>query len=102
MDSMEVKMATTMSGRIDLLRVERGEVLISLDNDPATGPLNNWFILEGEHGRFNAAFSLALAAAANRWPVTIRIGGSGEIDPKVAATIRRITVGWRAGDFDND
>jgi len=95
---MEVRMATIVTGRIVQVRVEREEVLISLDNDPASGPLNNWFSLEAEHHRFNAAFSLALAAAANRWPVTIRIGGSGEIDPAVKATIARISVRWTAGD----
>ena len=95
-------MANSMTGQIVNIRVERQDVVISLDNDPAKGPRNNSFILRGDHFRFNAAFSLTLAAAANRWPVRIRIGGDGEIDSAAEATVRYISVAWRADHLDDE
>ena len=95
-------MADSMTGKIIEFRVERQNVVIYLDNDPAEGPKGNYFILQSSQGEFNAAFSLALAAAANRWPVRIRIGGDLPIDPAVEATVRYIGVAWAAGGFGND
>lgn len=95
-------MADSMTGKIIEFRVERENVVIYLDNDPAKGPKGNFFILKSDQGEFNAAFSLALAAAANRWPVRIRIGGDGQIDPAAEATVRYIGVAWAAGGSGND
>jgi len=88
-------MANKLGGKITELLVDRGQVNIVLDNDPTQGPKFNRFVLEQEHTSFNSAYSLLLAAAANRWPVSIRIGGDGEIDANVEATVKRVAVGFR-------
>ena len=50
----------------------------------------------------NALYSLALAAAANRWPLRIRIEGEDQIDPGREAAIRHMAVAWEAGVPDVD
>jgi hypothetical protein len=96
-------MATRISGRIIALTVARQEVIIGLDNDPAQGPKDNVLhLLNADHANFNALYSLALAAASNRWPVTIRIAGDGQISQAEVANVSRLAVGWRADDLDLD
>jgi hypothetical protein len=53
-------------------------------------------------GEFNAASSLALAAAAHCRLVTIRIAGDAQIDRAVGAKVRHIDRAWTAGSFDNE
>jgi hypothetical protein len=87
-------MAIRMSGRIVELRGERDGTVIILDNPPNTGPLNNEWLLERNHQNYNALYSLALAAAANRWSITVRIAGSAQINFNVAAAVGHLAVGW--------
>ncbi|MGK6309788.1 hypothetical protein [Variovorax sp. DT-64] len=91
-------MATRLTGKVVGLGADREGVNIVLDNDPAIGPKDNQWTLENGHSNFNALFSLALAAAANRWPLVIRIQGDGQIDPAVPASIRNMAVSWKADD----
>jgi hypothetical protein len=87
-----------MTGRIETINIDRHEVRIQLDNDPKDGPKDNVFILRDDHANRTAIFSLALAAAANRWPVTIRVAGDAEqIDTSTEASIHLFGVVW-AGD----
>lgn len=87
-------MAVRLTGKIKTLVADRREVIIELDNDPSNGPLGNIWHLDREHGNFNAIYSLALAAAANRWPITIRISSDVEIDSSVEAGIKSLGVAW--------
>jgi hypothetical protein len=87
-------MAVRLVGQIVELRVARNGTFIQLDNPPNTGPLNNEWLLERVHENYNSLYSLALAAAANRWTVTVRIAGSGQIDPNVEAAVGSIEVRW--------
>jgi hypothetical protein len=99
----EGRMAIRMTGKITIINVDRDFVLITLDNDPSVGPLDNVFVLNRTtHVNYNAVYSLALAAAANRWPVTIRIAGGGEINSATTAEIHLLGVGWTAGGFASD
>lgn len=83
-----------MAGRVIELLVTRDAVNIVLDNDPAVGPKQNRWILRNDHQNYNALYSLVLAAAANRWPLVIRIAGDGPIDPKQEAEVAFIGVAW--------
>jgi hypothetical protein len=82
------------SGRVMQLGVIREGVNLVLDNDPADGPKDNQWLLPNAHSNFNAIYSLALAAAANRWIVGIRIAGDAEIDPNREAEVARMGVSW--------
>ena len=85
-------MPTRLSGQIIGIRTDRVGAAIALDNDPSTGPLNNEFILLGDHAQFNAVYSLALLAATNHWSILIRIGGNEPIDPAKQATVKYIST----------
>jgi hypothetical protein len=89
-------MATTVTGRIIKFHVDREAAIISLDNDPKDGPKGNVWTLKRDHSNYNALYSLALAAAANRWTVRILIEGTSEIDPNREANIRRLAVDWES------
>ena len=90
-------MTNRISAKVIGLGADRDGATIMLDNDPTIGPKDNVFRLELNHGNYNALYSLALAAAANRWPLRIRIAGNGEIDPGVEATIATLGVAWGEG-----
>ncbi len=87
-------MATRLSGRIKTLVGDRGHVVIELDNNPELGPKGNIWFLQKDHRNFNALFSLALAAASNRWKITIRIEGDSAINSEVDANIKSIGVAF--------
>jgi hypothetical protein len=78
---------------MELVVTREGATLI-LDNDPADGPKDNRWLLPNGHSNFNALYSLALAAAANRWILVIRIAGDAEIDPNREAEVGRMGVSW--------
>ncbi|MHA7207931.1 hypothetical protein [Arthrobacter sp. MDT1-65] len=88
-------MATKLSGFIIAIRVDRVGVAIALDNDATIGPLNNEFRLLPDHSQYNAIYSMALLAAANHRGVLIRIGGDGQIDPTLEATIKMLSCDFR-------
>jgi hypothetical protein len=82
------------SGRVLELVVTREGATLMLDNDPANGPKDNRWLLPSGHSNFNALYSLALAAAANRWILVVRIAGNSEIDPNAEAEVARMGVRW--------
>lgn len=88
-------MAVRVSGKIVTLIGDRPGLIIQLDNDPAMGPKDNVWLLKEDHRNYNGLFSLTLAAAANRWPITIRIEGDSQIDPTIDAAIKTISVVWK-------
>jgi len=88
-------MATRMTGKVIGLAVDRDGTSIVLDNDPSLGPKDNQWRLKLDHSNYNALYSLALAAAANRWTLMIRIEGDGQIDPALVASIRHMAVDWK-------
>lgn len=94
-------MAIRITGRIIGLRIDRGETFISLDNDPAQGPKDNVWHLANDDPNYNAQYSLALAAASNRWPVTIRVAGDGQISQGQEGFFKSISVVWAPLDFDD-
>ena len=85
-------MATRAQGKITTLIADRVGAAVILDNDPATGPKENVWRLGLDHVNYNALYSLCLAAAANRWSVTIRIAGDEAIDAAREAAIKSIGV----------
>ena len=95
-------MATSVTGKVTFLLVDRKGAFISVNNDPAIGPKDNAWRLKIDHSNYNALYSLALAAAANRWPLRIRIEGEDQIDPGREAAIRHMAVAWEAGVRDVD
>lgn len=87
-------MANRLTGRIFDLNVQRDDIAIQLDNMDAEGPKDNVFLLKADHGNRNALYALALAAAAHRWRVTIRIAGGGEITSTETAEVGWLAVRW--------
>jgi hypothetical protein len=83
-----------VDGRIISIAAGHDGTDIMLDNDPAVGPLNNVLGLRSDHDNYNAIYSLALAAAANRWVVRIGIEGAESVDPQRAAVVKLIRVTW--------
>lgn len=92
-------MAIRITGRIVGLRVDRRVTFISLDNEPAQGPKDNVWLLANDDPNYNAQYSLALAAASNRWPVTMRIAGDGQIGPDQEGFFKTIGVAWAPLEF---
>ncbi len=95
-------MAVRVIGTVIRLYADREGAVIALDNDPSLGPKGNEWRLKLDHSNYNALYSLTLAAAANRWPLSIRIEGSAEIDPEREAAIKLLRVNWGAGGPDDD
>jgi hypothetical protein len=95
-------MAHFATGKIIRLnpRIRTLSTFIRLDIDPKTGPKDGYFELKLESENYNALYSLALAAAANRWPITIRT--DGEIQDTEFAEIQYMLVDWEAGQSDDD
>jgi hypothetical protein len=87
-------MATRVNGRVSTLVADRGGTFITLDNDPSSGPKDNVWLLKADHGNYSALYSLALAAAANRWVLVIRIEGDAVINPNEDAAVKSLGVAW--------
>ena len=91
-------MAVRVTSTVSQLYV-RGEITyIMLDLPPEHGPKDNLYGLRLDLPNYNALFSLALAAAANRWPLTVRIIGPGDISSDKPAFVNYLVVNWSAGD----
>jgi hypothetical protein len=95
-------MAIKSTGRIIGLRIDRTQTLITLDADTSQGPKDGWWHLSHADTNYNALFSLALAAASNRWPITIRVSGDGQISPDKEGHFKYLSVHWAALDLDDD
>lgn len=87
-------MATRSVGKVKSIVADRSGVVIELDNEPSLGPKDNVWLLKQDHRNYSALFSLALAAAANRWALTIRIEGGGEIDSSLDAAVKSFGVAF--------
>ena len=86
-------MSVRASGTIARLYVRQDVTYVQLDIDAATAPKDGYFTLEQRHPNYNAQYSLLLAAAANRWTVTIRVVGD-DISPANESKINYLTVDW--------
>ena len=95
-------MAHFATGKVIRLnpRIRTLSTFIRLDIDPKTGPKDRYFELKLENENYNALYSLALAAAANRWPLTIRT--VGEFQDTEHAEVQYMLVDWEAGQPDDD
>lgn len=88
-------MAVRVSGKVAGIGVDREGTLIILDNDPALGPKDNQWRLKLDHSNYNALYSCTLAAAANRWSISIRIEGDQEINAGREAAIKSIGIDFQ-------
>lgn len=91
-------MAVRATGRVLRFSIQQEAVWVRIDVEPALRPLENWFKLPVETPNYNSFFSMVLAAAANRWPLTIR--ATKEIVTTEEAVVKFMVVGWEAGDDD--
>ena len=85
-------MSNRATGKVVWINVLDEETLITLDIEPENAPLEQAFLLARTDPNYNARYSLALSAAVNRLPLTIRT--AGEIDPKQYAGIRWMAISW--------
>jgi len=96
----------TATGKVIRLYANPNGTFIRLDIAPKTAPPDGYFRLRLSHPNYNALYSLALAAAANRWPLRIRIEGEEAInlkDPvKNPAVVQNLVVDWEGGQDDAD
>jgi hypothetical protein len=92
-------MATRATGRVIRFGVAEDAVNIRLDIDASLRPLDNWFKLPVDKPNYNSLFSLVVASAANRWPLTIR--ATKEIVATEPAIVKFMVVGWEGGDDDD-
>jgi hypothetical protein len=73
-------MAThNFDGRITALIPRANETFISLDLPAAAQPADGQFVLPVSHANYDSIYSLALAAAINRY--TVRVRTTEDIDP---------------------
>ena len=86
----------TMTGKVARLYVRRDITYIRLDNAKASGPKENYFGLQMDAPNYNALYALALAAAANRWPLTIKIRAEAGISSERDAFVDYLFVDWQA------
>jgi hypothetical protein len=84
------------TGRITELYVAQDMCAIILDIPAAEAPNNGFFSLPLNTPNYNAMYSLILAAAANRWPLKIRVSGNAPITPALNAIVEYVVVDWPA------
>ncbi len=92
-------MAMRATGKVIRLFPHSRTTFIRLDIEPEAGPKNGYFELKLDNKNYNALYSLALAAAANRWPLTIRT--VAEIVPEETAEIQYMVVDWQSDQADD-
>jgi mRNA-degrading endonuclease toxin of MazEF toxin-antitoxin module len=86
-------MAThNFDGRITALIPRGNRTLISLDLPEAAQPAEGQFVLPVSHANYNSIYSLALAAAINRY--TVRIRTTVDIDPGDPGEVMYTWVRW--------
>ena len=93
-------MANRATGKIIRISARSHTTFIRLDIDPKDWPNGGYFELRLENGNYNGLYSLALAAAVNRWPLTIRT--EGEIVAANEAVVQYMVVDWEASQPDTD
>ncbi len=93
-------MANRLEGKVSRLYVRGETTFIKLDTDPEVSPLNGYFELKLDNKNYNALYSLALAAAANRWILHIRNRDpitNDEIVKTREGEVLYLFVDWAAG-----
>jgi len=89
-------MANRATGRVARLYVTQadsgGVTFIRLQIPDNEQPKDNYFQLNQSHSNYNALYSLALSAAINRYPLTIRT--RADIVPTEYAVVRYMVVDW--------
>jgi hypothetical protein len=88
-------MAFRRIGKVTQLYVRDDASYISLDIPDDESPKDGLFELRMSNANYNAEYSLALAAAANRWPLEIRVVGDN-ITKETIAAVRYLVVDWAA------
>jgi hypothetical protein len=86
-------MAIEATAKVTQLYVNGDTTYITLDLPAETAPENGQFELRMSNANYNALYALALAAAANRWPLTIRVLG-GDVQAKGGVRVEYFTVNW--------
>ena len=84
------------TGKVKRLWPTKEATYIQLDIDRDTAPTDENFTLDFNHPNYHALYSLALAAAANRWPLTIRVTGAKDqiISPANPEKVEYMFVDW--------
>jgi hypothetical protein len=85
-------MAVRATGNVTRLFVRSEGVNIRLQVSAELAPLDGYFSLELSHANYQALYSLALAAAMNGYPLTIRT--RNEITPDEIAIVEYMVVDW--------
>jgi hypothetical protein len=101
---MAIVLANT--GNVIRLSVRSGATFIRLDVSPdAVSPLDGYYELQLDNPNYNALYSLALAAAVNRLPLTIRVNdGKGDTEGIVKdkhGVVQYMNVNWAADQLDD-
>ncbi len=92
-------MANRATGRVSRLSVRSHTTFIRLDTDLEEGPKDGYFELKLDNKNYNALYSLALAAAVNQLPLTIRT--VGEIVTNETAVVQYMNIDWKVGQDDD-
>lgn len=89
-------MAVRVTGRVTRLYVSQlssgGVTFIQLQIPDNEQPMDNYFRLDQSHPNYNALYSLALSAAINRYPLSIRT--VTDITPTAHGVVRYMVVDW--------
>lgn len=84
------------TGLVTRLSVREGTTYIRLDlNWEREGPMDGYFQLRQSFDNYNAMYALALAAAINRLPLTIRAMDDPGIMPDKFAVVQYLNIDWR-------
>jgi hypothetical protein len=87
-------MSVRATARVKQIYVRRDVTYIKLDIPATEAPQEELFTLDIEHPNSNALYSLLLAAAANGWPLTVRIAGDLDIGPERSANVSYLVVNF--------
>jgi len=86
-------MANRATGKVARIFATSGRVYVRLADLPADStPKDGYFQLAQEHPNYDAIYSLALAAAVNRYDLQIRT--VDEIVPTEYAAVQYMVVSW--------
>ena len=92
-------MANRARGRITRITPRQTATFIRLDLDSKDPrPKDDYFELALEHKNYNSLYSLVLAAAVNRWPITVV--ATDDITASREARVGYMNVDWEADQPD--
>jgi hypothetical protein len=88
-----------VTARVAQLYLREDVTHIKLEIPAGSGPKEDIFSLWMSEPNYNALFALTLAAAANRWPLQIRVKGD---DPTQwnEGNVRYLVVNWTTSGDD--